>query len=308
MKKIHLIANKKSGKGAGASLPETAAELCRQYGYEFIHHETSDPASFETQIEKAANLAEKDGGIVVAAGGDGTIRAVAEKVSGRNIRFGVVSCGTFNFFARTHQLPETCEEAFKNVLTGEVKEVRLGEINGRTFLINASLGLYAKAIREREENTSRFGRNRLVVIISTLFSLLKGHRLLEVTLKADETHKKIRTPMIFIGNNALQLRDLSMNVAECMKRDLLAAVLMKPLSVWEMMRAIFYGFAKKIDDEEGVISFCIDEFEIITHDKKVSTIALDGELFKMKSPLKVRSVPGALKLIKPASVPESVVQ
>lgn len=308
MKKIHLIANKKSGKGAGASLPETAAQLCREYGYEFVHHDTSDHDSFEKQIEKAANEAEQDGGIMVAAGGDGTIRAVAEKVCGRDIRFGVVSCGTFNFFARTHQLPETSEEAFKAILTGEVKEVRLGEVNGRTFLINASLGLYAKAIRDREKNTSRFGRNRLVVIISTLFSILQGHRLLEVTLKSEDAKQKILTPMIFVGNNALQLRDLSMNVADCMKKDLLAAVLMKPLKVWEVVRALFYGFANKLDDEEGVVSFCIDEFEIITHDKRVSTVALDGELFKMSSPLKVRSVPKALKLIKPVAVPESVVQ
>ncbi|MBC7457850.1 MAG: NAD(+)/NADH kinase [Bdellovibrionaceae bacterium] len=308
MKKIHLIANKKSGKGAGESLPGIALELCREYGYEFIHHETGDEASFEKQIEKAADLAEQDGGIVVAAGGDGTIRAVAEKVHGRNIRFGVVSCGTFNFFARTHQLPETSDDAFKAILTGEVKEVRLGEINGRIFLINASLGLYAKAIRDREKNTSRFGRNRLVVIISTLFSILQGHRLLEVTLKAEGAQQKILTPMIFIGNNALQLRDLSMNVADCMKKDLLAAVLMKPLKVWEVFRALFYGFANKLDREDGVVSFCIDEFEIITHDKKVSTIALDGELFKMSSPLKVRSRPKALKLIKPIVIPKGAVQ
>lgn len=308
MKKVHLIANSKSGQGAGATLPEKALALCQEHGFELIHYDTSDHTIFEKQIEKAADQAEKDGGIVVAAGGDGTIRAVAEKVYGRNIPLGVVSCGTFNFFARTHQLPEDPEEAFKTVLTGEIKEVRLGEINGRIFLINASLGLYAKSIQDREKRTSRYGRNRLVVILSTLYSLLEGHKLLEVTLKSEKNQQTILTPMIFIGNNALQLRDLSMDVARCMKMDMLAVVLMKPLKWWETLRAIFYGVTKKIDSEEGVLSFCVDEFSIIRHRKKMSTVALDGEMFKMSSPLKVKSLPQALKLIKPKPAPESVTQ
>ena len=304
MNKVHLIANKKSGKGAGISLPEIAAKLCHDYNFELIHYDTSDHDTFEKQIQTAADLAEQDGGIVVAAGGDGTIRAVAEKVYGRNIRFGVVGCGTFNFFARTHQLPEDPTEAFKVILTGAVEEVRLGEINGRIFLINASLGLYAKSIQDREKRTSRYGRNRLVVILSTLYSIIEGHRLLEVTLTSEKTQQKIRTPMIFIGNNALQLRDLSMNVADCMKKDLLAAVLMKPLKTWEVLRALFYGIAKKIDSEEGVVSFCVDELSIITHRKKFSTVALDGEMFQLKSPLNVKSLPQALKLIKPQVIDE----
>ncbi len=300
MKNVHLIANKNSGKGAGVDIPTMAKKVCDELGFKLIHYEIENPEQFDHQAEKAADAAEKDEGIVVAAGGDGTIRGVAEKVQGRNIRYGVIGCGTFNFFARTHKLPEDHEQAFRVALTGTVKEVRLGEVNGRTFLINASLGLYAKSIRDRELRTSRFGRNRIVVVISTIVSLIQGHRLLDITLTSENTKKKLQTPMVFIGNNALQLRDLSMDVADCMKRDMLAVVLMKPLKTWEIFRVIFRGFASTLDNDEGLTSFCVDELSIETHRRKKSSVALDGEMFLLDSPLTIKSLPKALKLMKPS--------
>ncbi|MBC7419191.1 MAG: hypothetical protein H7328_00550 [Bdellovibrio sp.] len=299
MNKVHLIANSNSGQGAGASLPEIAQKVCTELGFKLVHYKIDSSEEFNGQAKKAADAAEQDGGIVVAAGGDGTIRGVAEKVHGRNIRFGVIGCGTFNFFARTHNLSDDPEQAFRDALTGTVHEVRLGEMNGRIFLINASLGLYAKAIRDREIRTSRWGRNRLVVIISTIVSLVQGHRLLDITLSSEKKIQKIQTPMVFVGNNALQLRDLAMDVADCMKRDLLAVVLMKPLKTWEVFRVIFHGFSSTLNTDEGLISFCVDELSIETHKRKKSSVALDGEMFLMDSPLTIKSLPKSLKLVKP---------
>lgn len=312
MNNVHLIANLKSGKGAGAQLPEIAENICKELGFNLVNHDTSNHNDFENIITQAVQKAQSDQGIVIAAGGDGTIRAVAEKVQGSNLRFGVVACGTFNFFARTHKLPEELEEAFRVALQGDPQPVRLGEVNGHTFLINASLGLYAKAIRDREKRTSRWGRNRIVVIISTIVSLVQGHRLLEVSLSADNEEggekqaHKIKTPMIFVGNNALQLRDLSMDVAHCMKRDLLAIVLMKPLKWWETLRVIFRGFSSTIDNDEGLVSFCVEDLSIETHRKRTSWVALDGEMFRLQSPLQIKSLPDALLLMKPKKQMEDI--
>ena len=150
-KKLHLIANSRSGKGAGETLHEIAKEICTELGVEFVQYDTSAEGALEAQAKKAVDAAENDGGVVVAAGGDGTIRGVAQIARGRNVKFAVVPVGTFNFFARNHQIPEDFADAFRIAIGGELKPVRLGEINGEIFLINASLGLYAKAIREREQ-------------------------------------------------------------------------------------------------------------------------------------------------------------
>ncbi len=297
-KRVHLIANSRSGQGKGATLVEQAQTICNELSYELVHHKTDEPADFDNQCKKAVAEAETDGGIVIAAGGDGTIRGVAQAAHGKNVRFAAVPCGTFNFFARTHQIPEEPEAAFRMALTSEARPVRLGIVNGNIFLINASLGLYAKAIRERELATSRFGRNRFVVIISTIMSMLSKHLLLKVDLSIDGQVKTVRTPMIFIGNNALQLRDLAMKVARCMKVDSLAVVMMKPLTKFEALRIIVRGFFKTLDNDEKLETFCVDELTIHTR-KSSHNIALDGEIIRMNSPLRVRALPGALNLILP---------
>lgn len=297
-RRAHLIANKKSGKGGGHNLVEEAKLLCDELGYELVNYEITGASDFDRQSNKAVENAEKDGGVVIAAGGDGTIRGVAQAAHSRNVRFAAVPCGTFNFFARTHRIPEVPAEALRLALTGEARPVRLGQVNDLIFTINASLGLYAKSIQEREKATSRFGRNRFVVIVSTLVSLLSRHLLLKVDLVTAGKTTALYTPMIFIGNNTLQLRDLKMSVGQCMKQNMLAVVLMRPFSKLEALRVIVRGIFKTLDNEEKLDTFCVDEMTIVTR-KSSQKIALDGEMFKISSPLRVKSLPGALNLIKP---------
>ena len=183
-------------------------------------------------------------------------------------------------------------------LTGSPRPVRLGQVNGEVFLINASLGLYVKAIKERESNTSVFGRNRLVAVISTVRTMLSEHLALKVDLVTKGEIVTLKTPMIFIGNNALQLRNLALDVARCMKADLLAVVILKRVSKLETLRILFRGIFKTLENEKRMESFCVDELTIHTR-KAYHTVALDGELFHMQAPLRVIAMPEILNLVLP---------
>jgi diacylglycerol kinase family enzyme len=295
---LHLLANSKSGQGHGATLLELARTICDEHGYQLKHYPLGAGSGFDEQIKKAVEDATEDGGIVAAAGGDGTIRSVAQAAHAKPVRFAVLPCGTFNFFARTHRIPEDREQALRLALTGEVRPVRLGEVNGHVFLINASLGLYAKSIQEREQSTDRFGRWRLVVILSTLWTFFRPHRLLRVSLISEGVEKNLRTPMLFIGNNALQLRGLAMSVAHCMKRDLLAVVMMKPVRKRDLFRIFLRGVLKNLEDDQKLESFCVEQLTIEVSGK-AHLMALDGEMIPVNSPIEIRSRPKDLNLILP---------
>jgi diacylglycerol kinase family enzyme len=293
-----LIANHKSGQGKGGTLAHEARIICDEMGYELIEYDMQDFADPTIQIQRAVQNAEADGGVLIAAGGDGTIRSVAQAAYGKKLRFAVVPCGTFNFFARAHQIPEDHLMAFRLALSGRTRPVRLGQINDHVFLINASIGLYAKAIRDRERRTNRYGRNRLVVILSTILTLFSNYLLLRVEFRVGEVARSVHTAMIFIGNNTLQLRDLALSVAGCMKHDYLAVVLLKPISKMEVFRILFRGLFKTLDNEESLESFCVDEMTVYTN-KPVHLVALDGEMTLTHSPLIVRALPDALQLVCP---------
>ena len=297
-KRLHLVFNANSGKGAASILAQNAEELCREHGYELHLYPVESSQEFDSTARRAADKARLDQGLLAAAGGDGTIRGVAQIASEKNVRFAVIPCGTFNFFARTHGIPEDPLEALRLALNGETRPVRLGEVNGHVFLINASLGIYERAIRERESHTSRWGRNRLVVILSTILTFLNHNYLLRVDLESNGKVSSLQSAMIFIGNNALQLRNLSLSVAQCMKNDLLALVILNPLSKLEVLRVIFRGIFKTLENEQSLSTFCIDELTIRSRHARPS-IALDGEIFHVTNPIRVRSRPNALKMVLP---------
>ncbi len=293
---LHFVFNPQSGRGQGAEIFKKVQSLAESYSWQVQGHEISDPKLIEQVMKKAADAAFKDRGTLAAAGGDGTLRAAVQAIGGRDIRFAAVPGGTFNLFARTHNIPEDIDAALKLIFEGQTKSIRVGEINKQVFLINANLGLYAKAINERKAQTRRWGRHRIVAILSTIVSLLKGHPNMKARLCLDGKNHIMKTPMIFIGNNALQLKRFDLEAAEGMKEDRLAVFTMKPFHTWDMLRILFRGMAKTLDQDPSLESFNIETMSIEVH-KKHSLVCLDGEMFRLAPPFEVRALPEHVLLV-----------
>jgi diacylglycerol kinase family enzyme len=113
---------------------------------------------------------------------------------------------------------------------------------------------------------------------------------------------RLDTMTVFIGNNALQLRDLALDVARCMKRDLLAVAVLKPVSRWGMLRILWRGIVKTLERDERLETFCVDSLTIKLPKRRM-TVALDGEMFTMTSPLQVEAVPKVLSMRLPPKEP-----
>ena len=228
-----------------------------------------------------------------------TVRTVAQALAGSPVALAVVPTGTFNFFARNHAIPEDLDGALEVALHGHCRAVDLGEVNGEVFLVNASFGLYARAIEERERNTRRFGRRRAVVIASTVLSLLRGHPTMEVELESAGVRQRVRTPMVFVGNNALQLKDVALDVAGCMREGRLAVVVLRPVGVWGMLRLTLNGLLRMLEQEDSLQTFCADSL-LIRRRRWRMQVALDGELLRLATPLAFRTRRGAIRLMVPA--------
>ncbi len=76
------------------------------------------------------------------------------------------------------------------------------------FLVNASIGLYPQLIEDREAFKQRFGRNRVVALVSGLASVLLEHRQSEIVVELEEERRTLRSTTLFVGANELQLERL----------------------------------------------------------------------------------------------------
>ena len=160
-------------------------------------------------IAEVAERAVKDGYVtLVAAGGDGTIGAVAEIARAHDRTLGIVPMGTFNFFARGLSIPDDPDDALDQIVAGQARRIDLAEINGRVFLNNASLGLYPAILAEREGIYRRWGRSRLAAHYSVIATFLHFHRPVALNVVVDGRTIAARTPLAFVAHQRTPARTL----------------------------------------------------------------------------------------------------
>ncbi|HKY90755.1 MAG TPA: diacylglycerol kinase family protein [Nevskiaceae bacterium] len=289
--------------GAGSEdADEREATLARVFGAAGRRHHcfAIGPSERVADVaEHAVRAAQARGGVVVAAGGDGTISAVAHAVLGSGCPFGVLPQGTFNYFAREHGIPQDTQGAAEALLHASVEPVQAGLVNDRTFLVNASLGLYPKLLEDRETWKAQLGRNRAVAMLAALRTLLRERRQLQLTIESRHGARTLRTPTLFVGNNRLQLDRVGLSEADALERGRLAAIVLRPISNVAMFGLALRGALGQLGDADHVSSF--DFRRIAVHVRGLSRVkvAMDGEVEWMTTPLTFAVAPEPLWLLMP---------
>ena len=98
---------------------------------------------------------ETDAAALGVAGGDGTLAAVATVAIDRGLPFVCVPFGTRNHFARDLGLDTDEPVAALDAFGSSERRVDVGRVDGRLFLNNVSLGLYARLVHRRERHRFR---------------------------------------------------------------------------------------------------------------------------------------------------------
>jgi diacylglycerol kinase family enzyme len=247
---------------------------------------------------RAVLAAKNAGGVVAVAGGDGTISTIAGLCCVHGVPLGLIPVGTFNYFARELRIPDDPVLAADLLLHGVARPVSVGYVNQRMFLINASFGLYSKVIRAREHDKSRFGRSRMVALLSAVATLLRGRQRFAVKLSVGGLEQVRRTAMVFVGNNNLQLENLDPELARCAAEERLAVLVLRPLTRVGLLRLLLRAAFKSLGNDEQLESFCADGFEMETKRRFVDVV-VDGEIVRCRTPLGFRIARGALQVILP---------
>jgi diacylglycerol kinase family enzyme len=305
---LFIILNAGSGRSDTETVIATIRQILDGAGrrYELLIAKASgDIASLAQQ---AVRLAQEQQGVIVAAGGDGTVNAVAGTALESERPFGVLPRGTFNFFAREHGLPLEIDEAVKALLTASIRPVQVGLANGRTFLVNASMGLYPQLLEDREQFKQQFGRRQSVALWSGIVTLLRKHRRWAVKLEYDGQAQIIRTPTVFIGNNKLQLERLGIPEAREVERGRLVALTVTPLKRNEMVKLLFHGAFGRLGQADEVTSFSFTHLNLqpaLPHGRRGVKVAMDGEITLLRAPLSFTIAPRPLLLLVPATRDDS---
>ncbi|MCK0167956.1 diacylglycerol kinase [Jannaschia sp. S6380] len=236
--------------------------------------------------------------VLVAAGGDGTVGAMATVAHRHGLILGVIPMGTFNFFARGLGLPEDLDAAIDLLVAGPTRKVSPGEVNGALFLNNASLGLYPAILAQREGTYRRWGRSRLAAHWSVIVTFTRFHRPLSLRVTIDGREVRRRTPLAFVARSAYQLRTFGLAGEADADADRFALFLAPDTSRWGLFLFAVRLAWRSMKPGRDFDYFTGSRIDIET-DSPRRLVARDGERAKMRSPFRFRVLRDGLTVIAP---------
>jgi diacylglycerol kinase family enzyme len=226
------------------------------------------------------------------AGGDGTQALVAQVAAEHDVPFLVISAGTRNHFALDLGLdredPSRCLDALRD---GVEARIDLGEINGRTFVNNASFGAYAEIV-----DNPAYREDKRGTTLDALPDLLRGRR--GAHLVGDADGLVIDGPQaLLVSNNPYETSDLA-GAGRRARLDVgTLGVIAVRVDTARQAVGLLHGAHRR-----GLLQAQAREVLVSSHEPAVP-VGIDGESVQLSTPVRCTVRPGALRVRLPRERP-----
>jgi diacylglycerol kinase (ATP) len=285
------------------------AAVCTDLGW-------SEPLWLETTVDdpgtgQARAAVDKGADVVLACGGDGTVRAVAQALAGTGVAMGLVPQGTGNLLAKTLGTPLELVPAVRVALTGDDRAIDVGRVRvdggeeEHVFLVMAGTGFDAAIMENTPEGLkSRVGP--LAYVVSGLRAM-RGRRT-RVTLTFDDGEPLRRgTRTVLVGNSGTLLGGLVLMPAATIDDGLLDIVNLAPKGLAGWVAVAARVASRRRRGHERVEHWQAGTIVIEADEPQPSQI--DGDPIGDAAELRMRVDRGALVVrvadVTPEQVPES---
>jgi diacylglycerol kinase family enzyme len=295
---ISVIINERSG---AAARPDAGAEiqtLFARAGAQARLERVREPGDIAARARQAASR----GDVLVAAGGDGTVSGVAGVAVEISATFGVLPMGTLNHFAKDVGLPLDLEGAVSVIVAGHVRHLDVGDVNGRIFVNNSSVGLYPRMVLERKAEQRR-GHRKWTAFAIAMLRTWRDYRMVAARLVVDGKEAVVYTPFIFVGNNHYGAEGFQLGGRSRLDEGRLSIFMAPDAGRFEVLTLPLRALANRLSSAAPFLAFQADTVAVDMSRRRVS-VALDGEVAIMRAPLVYRVRPRALRAIVAASPDE----
>jgi diacylglycerol kinase family enzyme len=265
LRQSYLIVNPRSGDDS----PSSAELVAAAKGRGIDCHVLSDGDDVGALARAASTEA------LGVAGGDGSLAAVAEVALERDLPFVCIPFGTRNHFARDVGIDRDDPLAALALFDGVERRVDVGCVNGRLFLNNLSLGLYADLVHRREHHRRRA---EVLAGLRALKRLTREHQRLHVRVDGE----LLETRSLLAANNGYELN--LFNIGE-----------RSSLTEGRLHLYTTSGWLPRTWTERAAARFSVslEERDVIA--------AIDGEPVELQPPLEITCLPQALRVLVPRS-------
>ena len=295
--KVLVIVNPQAGSVSHDERQEQWREIFQSHGID-AEIARVPPEGLSARIKRAA---EQGVDAVVAAGGDGTVSAVASHMAGTSLLLGVLPVGTRNHFAKDAGIPLEFAAAVKVIAGGATRVIDVGDVNGRTFLNNSSIGAYPEAVQARTKELVLPKRRKTTAMILGLLRVFHLRPLLRVRITHDERTYTRQTPFVFVGNNEYGnlLRE---SKRARLDEGTLSLFTARSTGLLCLLRLIRDGMLNRLATSRDFEHQLVKEVKLVPG-RRAHEVSVDGDVVRMEGTLHYRIVPGALRVLVPKEPP-----
>ncbi|WP_155369784.1 diacylglycerol/lipid kinase family protein [Catellatospora vulcania] len=252
-------------------------------------------------VEQAREVARRcaaDGDVVLAAGGDGTLRCLGAALAGTGGVLGVVPAGRGNDFARQLGLPSRPEDVARLLLDGEPRRVDVLDAGGEIVLGSVYAGVDAAA--NERANRARFTPAALVYPLAGARALV-GWRPTVYRLTVDGQERSVRAYSVVVANSGYYGGGLHVAPGAAADDGLLDVVVLG-----EVSKLLFPLVLREMRGGRHVrrpqVTVLRGTSVTVAADRPVPAYA-DGDPLTVLGELPIRVLPAALSLFAPVASP-----
>ncbi len=180
--RIHVIWNPIAGNGGGARTFSLLDARIRELGISYSQAE-SLYAGHAVELAKQALIDGHE--LIIAVGGDGTVREVAGVLIGTDVPLGIIPSGTGNDLARPLGIPRDPLSALDVALSGIKRRMDAGTANGELFFNVAGFGFDVDVLDYTEIYKKKY-KNGSLAYLRALLAAIKGLKLRKTRIETDE--------------------------------------------------------------------------------------------------------------------------
>ena len=235
--------------------------------------------------------------VFVAAGGDGTVSAVAAAAAQSGKTLAILPTGTLNHFARDAGIPAQIDQAIAIIRNGVERGVDLGLVNDHLFLNNVSLGNYPRMVDVRDA-LERRGRTRTMATTMAVAKTWWRLRKLSAWLTVDDRAILRRSPFFVIGNGSYTLSGLSLGKRERISDGRLSLYIAPAMGRLGVLTLPLRALTGTLERHEQFETMCAAQITAAFTHQRVSA-AIDGEVHELQTPLEFSIWRNGLRLMVP---------
>lgn len=227
---------------------------------------------------------------VVAVGGDGTLKLVAECLLNTETPIGIIPAGSANGMAKELGIPTDIKMALAIVAEGQLQKIHVVKLNDEICIHLSDLGFNAYLVKKFDTLPQRGMRG----YAKATWHALWNHRRMDVQLRLKNETITSKAAMVAIANATMYGTGLKINPDGKLDDDLFEVVLVKDYSYLEILKI---WFTKLPFNPKKIEVFQTAEVRISSKHK--AHFQVDGEYIGRVNKVEASIMPAAITVILP---------